>query len=49
MVGVELVDLGMNFDNCGNFCAPASVLLFYLDIDVELLQEGLETTLVFDG
>ena len=46
---VELVALGVHFDNCGSPCAPIPGLLVSLVICVELGQEGLIVTLVLDG
>ena len=39
----------MKFVNCGSIYAPVPGLLVSLDIDVELVQEGLDITLVLDG
>ena len=49
VLGVELVALGMHFDNFGSLHAPVPGLIFSLGIDVELGQEGLYITLVLDG
>ena len=49
MVGVEFVDLGMNFENGGSLRAPVPCLIVSLGIDVELGQEILGITLVLDG
>ena len=49
VVGVELMALGIHFENCGDLRAHVPGLLFYLGIDVELGQEGLDITLVLDG
>ena len=49
VVGVELMALGIHFDNCGSLRAPGKVLLVHLGIYVELGQEGLDITLVIDG
>ena len=49
MLGVELLALGMHFDNCGSLRAPVLGLLIYLGIDVELGQRGLDKILVRDG
>ena len=48
VVRVELVDLGMQFDNCGIIHATVQGLLFYMVIDVELGQEGLDIALVLN-
>ena len=48
VVGVELVALGMHFDNFGSLHAPFPSLMFSLGIDVELGQEVLDITLVLD-
>ena len=40
-MGVELVALGMHFENCGSLCAPVPGLLLPLGIDVELGQDEL--------
>ena len=48
MVEVELVALGMHFDNCGSLRAPIPGLLVSLGIDVQLLQEGLYIALFLD-
>ena len=39
----------MHFDNFGSLCAPILVLIFSLGIYVELVQEGLDITLVLDS
>ena len=49
VLGVELVALGINFDNCGTLCAPVPVLIVSLGIGVELVQEGVDTTLKLDN
>ena len=41
--------LGMNFESCGGIRDPVLGLFFYLGIQVKLVQEGLDTTLVLDG
>ena len=38
----------MHFDNCGSIRAPVPNLLVSLDVDVELVQEGLDITLFTD-
>ena len=48
MVGVELVTLGMHFDNCGSLCAPVPDIIVSIGIYVEFLQEGLDIMLVVD-
>ena len=48
-VRVELMALGMQFENCGSLCFPVTGLLVYMGIGVELEQEGLDITLVLDG
>ena len=40
------MSLGMHFENCGIIHSPVPVLLVSLGIDVELVQEGLDTNLV---
>ena len=49
MVGVELVALGVHFEKCGSLRVPVPSLLFSLGFYVELVQEGLDITLVLDG
>ena len=49
MVEVELVALGMHFENFGSLRAPVPGLLVSMGIYVELGQEGLGITLVLDG
>ena len=49
MVGVELVILGVHFENCDSLHAPVSSLLISLGIDVELVQEVLDIILVLGG
>ena len=49
VVGVELVALGMKFDNCGSLSATVPGLLVSLGMYIELGQEGLDITLVLDG
>ena len=44
MVWLELVALGINFENFGSLRAPVPVLLFSLGIDVELGQDDLDIT-----
>ena len=39
----------MQFDNCDSLCATVPCLIIYLEIDVELGQEGLGIALVLDG
>ena len=46
MLEVELVALGIHFENCGNLHSPAPGLLVFLGIYVELAQEVLDITLV---
>ena len=48
VVGVSLMALGMHSDSCGSLRAPVPGLLVSLIIQVELVQEGLEITLVLD-
>ena len=48
VVGVELVALGVHFEKCGSLRAPVPGLLFSLGVYVELVQEGLDITLVLD-
>ena len=38
----------MHFENCGSSLSPLLVLIVSLGIDVKLVQEGLEITLVLD-
>ena len=38
----------MYFDNCGSLRAPVPGLIFYLGVYVELVQEGLDVTLVLE-
>ena len=40
--------MGIHFDNCGSLCALFLGLLVSLVIYVELVQEGLDITLVLD-
>ena len=49
MVGVECMALVMHFKSFGSLCALILGLLFYLGIDVELVWQGLETALIFNG
>ena len=42
------MESGMNFDNCGSLSAPVLGLIVSLGINVELLQESLDITLVLD-
>ena len=49
MVGVELMALGVHFGSFVSLCAPVLGLLFSLGIYVELVQEGLDITLILDG
>ena len=49
VLGVELVSLGMHFDNCGSLRAPVPGLLVSLGIDVEFEKEVLDITLVISG
>ena len=49
VLGVELVSLGMHFDNCGSLRAPVPGLLVSLGIDVEFEKEVLDITLVIGG
>ena len=49
LVGVKLATLEIQFDNCGSIHEPVPGLLVSQDIDVELGQEGLDTTLALDG
>ena len=49
VLGVELVDLGIHFENCGSIYEPVLGLILSLDIDGELGQEGLDITLVVDS
>ena len=44
----ELMALGMNFDSCSSLRAFVPGLLVFLNIYVELGQEGLYITLVLD-
>ena len=46
MVGVELVALGVQFENCGSLSSPFPCLIVSLGIYVELGQEVLDVTLV---
>ena len=48
MLGVELVALGINFENFGSIRAPVPGLLNYLGIYFELGQEVLDTTLAIN-
>ena len=48
MLGVELVALRMHFENWGSICEHFPSILVYLEIDIELGQEGLEINLVLD-
>ena len=48
MVGVELVNFGVHFDNCGSLHDPVPGLIFSMGIYDELVQEGLGINLVFD-
>ena len=49
VVGVDLVDLGMNFDNCGSIRAPFHRVLVSVGIEVELGKGGLHISLLRDG
>ena len=49
MVRVELIELEMHFNNCVSLRSPVLGLLVSLGMYVELGQEGLDITLVFDG
>ena len=49
VVWVELVALGVHFEKCGSLRSPVPSLLFSLGFYVELVQEGLDITLVLDG
>ena len=49
VVGIDLVDLGMHFYNCGSLNAPVPFLIISLGIDVEFVWEFLEIHLVLDG
>ena len=49
MLGVELVDLDMNFDICGSIRAPVTGLIASIGIGVELVQDVLDITLVLDN
>ena len=46
---MKLKASGMHFDRLGNLCFPVLGLIFYLVIDIELLQEGLHVVLILDG
>ena len=48
VVGVYVLDLGIHFNNCGSLHVPIPDQLVSLGIDVDLEQEGLDTTLVLD-
>ena len=48
VVGLELIALGVHFDSFGSLCAPVLGLIVSLGIDVELVQEGLDVTLILD-
>ena len=43
------MSLGMHFDSFGSLCALVLGLLVYLGIYVELVQEGLDVSLVLYG
>ena len=46
VVGVESIALKINFDIFVSLYSPVPGLLFYLVIDVELMQEGLYISLI---
>ena len=49
VVGLSLLDLGIQFDKCGSIRSFVPGLLVSLGIDVEMGQEGLDIALVLDG
>ena len=49
VVGVALMDLGIQVDSFDSLCAPVPCLLYPLVIDIELGQECLEINLFLDG
>ena len=49
MIGVELMALGMYLDSFVSLFEPVLGLLVSLSIDVELVQEGLDVSLVLYG
>ena len=48
VVGIQLVALDMQFENCGSLHAPVPGLLFSMIVGVELVQEELDITFL-DG